>query len=110
MHAAFFRPGGVHQDLPQALIDDIEAFCDPFLKVCDDLAIQFQYQPKHTMGRRMLRPKVDGEITNVCLSHGTSPMSGSRQSSVGRWRSAIGNRQSAIGGRKLNRPSARATV
>jgi NADH-quinone oxidoreductase subunit D len=37
MHAAFFRPGGVHQDLPQALIDDIEAFCDPFLKVCDDL-------------------------------------------------------------------------
>jgi len=37
MHAAYFRPGGVHQDLPQALIDDIEAFCDPFLKVCDDL-------------------------------------------------------------------------
>ena len=33
MHAAYFRPGGVHQDLPQALIDDIEAFCDPFLKV-----------------------------------------------------------------------------
>ena len=37
MHAAYFRPGGVHQDLPQALVDDIEAFCDPFLKVCDDL-------------------------------------------------------------------------
>ena len=37
MHAAFFRPGGVHQDLPQALIDDIELFCDPFLKVLDDL-------------------------------------------------------------------------
>jgi NADH-quinone oxidoreductase subunit D len=37
MHAAYFRPGGVHQDLPQDLIDDIEAFCDPFLKVCDDL-------------------------------------------------------------------------
>jgi NADH-quinone oxidoreductase subunit D len=37
MHAAFFRIGGVHQDLPQKLIDDIEAFCDPFLKVCDDL-------------------------------------------------------------------------
>ena len=39
MHAAFFRPGGVHQDLPQDLIDDIEAFCDPFLKVCDDLEV-----------------------------------------------------------------------
>ena len=37
MHAAFFRIGGVHQDLPQKLIDDIDAFCDPFLKICDDL-------------------------------------------------------------------------
>ena len=37
MHAAYFRPGGVHQDLPPALIDDIEAWCDPFLQVCDDL-------------------------------------------------------------------------
>ncbi|NDW06545.1 NADH-quinone oxidoreductase subunit D [Jiella pacifica] len=37
LHAAYFRPGGVHQDIPQALIDDIGAWCDPFLKVCDDL-------------------------------------------------------------------------
>jgi NADH-quinone oxidoreductase subunit D len=37
MHAAYFRPGGVHQDLPAKLIDDIYAFCDPFLKVVDDL-------------------------------------------------------------------------
>lgn len=37
MHAAYFRPGGVHQDLPSKLIDDIDAFCDPFLKVVDDL-------------------------------------------------------------------------
>jgi NADH-quinone oxidoreductase subunit D len=37
MHAAYFRVGGVHQDLTPKLIDDIEAFCDPFLKVCDDL-------------------------------------------------------------------------
>ena len=37
MHAKYFRPGGVHQDLPPQLIDDIEAFCDPFLKVVDDL-------------------------------------------------------------------------
>jgi len=39
MHAAYFRVGGVHQDLPTKLIDDIEAFCDPFLRVCDDLEI-----------------------------------------------------------------------
>src|ERR1700741_5153817 len=37
MHAAYFRPGGVHQDLTPKLVDDIFAFCDPFLKVVDDL-------------------------------------------------------------------------
>jgi NADH-quinone oxidoreductase subunit D len=37
MHANYFRVGGVHEDLPEGLLDDIEAFCDPFLKVCDDL-------------------------------------------------------------------------
>ena len=37
LHAAYFRPGGVHQDLPQDLLNDIEAFCDPFLKVLDDI-------------------------------------------------------------------------
>jgi NADH-quinone oxidoreductase subunit D len=31
------RIGGVHQDLPPKLIDDIEAWCDPFLGVVDDL-------------------------------------------------------------------------
>jgi NADH-quinone oxidoreductase subunit D len=39
MHAAYFRAGGVHQDLPQSLIDDIEAFCDPFLKRVDDIDV-----------------------------------------------------------------------
>jgi NADH-quinone oxidoreductase subunit D len=39
MHANYFRVGGVHQDLPPKLIDDIWEFCDPFLKVCDDLEI-----------------------------------------------------------------------
>jgi NADH-quinone oxidoreductase subunit D len=37
MHANYFRTGGVHQDLPPKLLDDIWAFCDPFLKVCDDI-------------------------------------------------------------------------
>ncbi len=41
LHANYFRPGGVHADLPPALIDDIEAFCDPFLKVVDDLEALF---------------------------------------------------------------------
>jgi NADH-quinone oxidoreductase subunit D len=37
MHAAYFRPGGVHQDLPQALLDDIMAWCDHFPSRLDDL-------------------------------------------------------------------------
>src|SRR5262249_46998194 len=39
MHANYFRIGGVHQDLSPKLIDDIWAFCDPFLKACDDLEV-----------------------------------------------------------------------
>ena len=37
LHAAYFRPGGVHQDLPQDLIDDIAAWIESFPKVLDDL-------------------------------------------------------------------------
>ena len=37
LHAAYFRVGGVHQDLPPELIDDIDAWCDSFPKVLDDL-------------------------------------------------------------------------
>ncbi len=37
LHAAYFRPGGVHQDLPDGLLDDINDWCDPFLKVVDDI-------------------------------------------------------------------------
>ena len=37
MHAAYFRPGGVHQDLPRQLVEDIGKWIDPFLKSIDDL-------------------------------------------------------------------------
>ncbi|HQY45113.1 MAG TPA: NADH-quinone oxidoreductase subunit D [Paracoccaceae bacterium] len=37
LHAAYFRPGGVHQDLPDALLNDIEEWTGTFLKVLDDL-------------------------------------------------------------------------
>jgi NADH-quinone oxidoreductase subunit D len=37
MHAAYIRPGGVHQDLPQKLIDDIGNFCLKHPKVLDDI-------------------------------------------------------------------------
>ncbi len=37
MHAAYVRPGGVHQDLPQKLLDDIFAFCERFPQQLDDI-------------------------------------------------------------------------
>jgi len=37
MHAAYFRPGGVHQDLPAGLLGDIAHFCGTFPKHIDDL-------------------------------------------------------------------------
>ncbi len=37
MHAAYFRPGGVHQDLPHELVEDIGKWIDPFLKTVDDI-------------------------------------------------------------------------
>ena len=37
MHANYFRAGGVHQDMPAGLADDIGEFCEHFPKVLDDL-------------------------------------------------------------------------
>nr|WP_319250375.1 NADH-quinone oxidoreductase subunit D [uncultured Celeribacter sp.] len=37
LHSAYFRPGGVHQDLPPDLIDDIDAWADQFPKKLDDI-------------------------------------------------------------------------
>lgn len=37
LHAAYFRPGGVHQDLPEGLIDDIEVWAQEFPKILADI-------------------------------------------------------------------------
>ncbi|MFT7088098.1 MAG: NADH-quinone oxidoreductase subunit D [Rickettsiales bacterium] len=37
MHAAYIRPGGVHQDLPKGLLEDISEFANGFIKYVDDL-------------------------------------------------------------------------
>ncbi len=37
LHAAYFRPGGVHQDLTPALLDDIDAWAVAFPRVLDDI-------------------------------------------------------------------------
>jgi NADH-quinone oxidoreductase subunit D len=37
MHAKYFRFGGVHQDLPPKLVEDIYKFCETHPKVLDDI-------------------------------------------------------------------------
>ncbi|MDQ7079099.1 MAG: NADH-quinone oxidoreductase subunit D [Paracoccaceae bacterium] len=37
LHSAYFRPGGVHQDLPQDLLDDIWAWTGTFPEILDDI-------------------------------------------------------------------------
>lgn len=37
MHANYFRPGGVHQDLPPALINDLLNWCDQFPEKLQDI-------------------------------------------------------------------------
>ncbi|MEC7491234.1 MAG: NADH-quinone oxidoreductase subunit D [Pseudomonadota bacterium] len=37
LHSAYFRPGGVHRDLPAGLLGDIAEFCDSFPAIIDDI-------------------------------------------------------------------------
>ncbi|MCC6001705.1 MAG: NADH-quinone oxidoreductase subunit D, partial [Pararhodobacter sp.] len=37
LHAAYFRPGGVLQDLPEALLSDIEEWAEAFPRLLDDI-------------------------------------------------------------------------
>lgn len=36
-HSAYFRPGGVHQDIPRGMEEEILAFCDGFAPIIDDV-------------------------------------------------------------------------
>jgi NADH dehydrogenase (ubiquinone) Fe-S protein 2 len=37
MHSSYFRPGGVHQDLPKGLLNDIYIFCNQFNTRLDEI-------------------------------------------------------------------------
>jgi NADH-quinone oxidoreductase subunit D len=37
LHAAYFRPGGVHRDLPAGLLEDVATFCEEFPAIIDDI-------------------------------------------------------------------------
>ncbi len=36
-HAAYFRPGGVHQDMPEGMAEEIDRYIDTFPKFIDDM-------------------------------------------------------------------------
>ncbi|MFZ4069627.1 MAG: NADH-quinone oxidoreductase subunit D [Caulobacterales bacterium] len=68
MHAAYFRPGGVHQDLPEKLVDDIDAWCDQVGKMYDDI------EGLLTENRIFKQRNVDIGVVSVqdCLDWGMS--------------------------------------
>ena len=68
MHAAFIRPGGIHQDLPQKLIDDIGHFCDTHPARLDDIETLI------TENRIFKQRNVDiGKVTlDECFAYGFS--------------------------------------
>ena len=74
MHANYFRPGGVHQDLPDRLISDIESWCETFPKVLDDLDALF-------IGNRIFKQRnVDVGLVTLedCWKWGFSRPDGAR--------------------------------
>lgn len=36
-HSAYIRPGGVHQDIPDGMLEDVLTFCDGFVKILNDV-------------------------------------------------------------------------
>lgn len=76
MHAAYYRVGGVAQDLPLGLLDDVYAFCSNFLQFTNEL------EELLTSNRIWQRRLVDvGVVTkNQALRHG---LSGAMLRSVG---------------------------
>jgi NADH-quinone oxidoreductase subunit D len=70
-HSAYFRVGGVHQDLPKGLLEDMAAFCEQFPAWIDKLETML------TENRIWKQRTVDIGIVSVedALAHGfTGPM------------------------------------
>ncbi|WP_207797010.1 NADH-quinone oxidoreductase subunit D [Shimia abyssi] len=68
LHSNYFRPGGVHQDLPDALLDDIEEWALGFPEILDDIETLL------TENRVFKQRNVDIAVVDVdtALEHGYS--------------------------------------
>ena len=67
MHAAYFRPGGVHQDLPPKLVQDLKDWCDQFPQKLKDIETLL------TDNRIFKQRNVDIGIVSVSYTHLTLP-------------------------------------
>ncbi len=62
LHSNYFRPGGVARDLPDDLLDDMEAFCGPFLSLLKDFEA-------FVLGNRIFKQR-NADIAVVTLDEG----------------------------------------
>jgi NADH-quinone oxidoreductase subunit D len=72
LHAAYFRPGGVHQDMPAGLADDILAWCDGFPRVIDAIEVlltenRIFKQRTVDIGRISAKDAIDWGLTGPML-------------------------------------------
>ena len=72
LHASYFRPGGVHQDFPPKLTDDINRFCSSFPKIIDDIenllnANRIFRQRTVDIGVMTAEQAIDWSFTGPCL-------------------------------------------
>jgi len=72
MHAAYFRPGGVHQDMTPQLADDIGAWCKRFPKIIDDIeglltGNRIYKQRNVEIGKISVEDALDWGMTGVML-------------------------------------------
>jgi len=72
LHAAYFRPGGVHRDIPEDLLDDIKRFCNDFPKKIDDLERILEKnrifrQRSVDIGKINTKDALDRGFTGPCL-------------------------------------------
>jgi len=72
LHAAYFRPGGVHKDLPEGLLEDVKIFCNRFPKKIDDLEKLLETnrifrQRTVEIGKISMNDALDKGFTGPCL-------------------------------------------
>jgi NADH-quinone oxidoreductase subunit D len=72
LHSAYFRPGGVHQDLPAGITDDIRAWCAEFprvLNAIEDILTENRIFKQRTVdiGRISAEDAIDWGLTGPML-------------------------------------------